>query len=136
MATTAPKGDDRSEKRRRPFGKATTVYETEICSSESASLSMWTTPATLNTRRKSTDKTTFTHKGCPYALKTHHFHASICAMWKPSSLLLDQGNLAVSGLPDKNNPRYPEVSVPSWISMGPVYPDARHNCDDISFLDT
>ncbi|KAI8516247.1 hypothetical protein Bbelb_048280 [Branchiostoma belcheri] len=31
MATTAPKGDDRSEKRRRPFGKATTVYETEIC---------------------------------------------------------------------------------------------------------
>ncbi|KAI8495880.1 hypothetical protein Bbelb_262960 [Branchiostoma belcheri] len=52
-------------------------------------------------------------------------------MWKPSSLLLDQGNLAVSGLPDKNNPRYPEVSVPSWISMGPVYPNARYNCDNI-----
>ncbi|KAI8519220.1 hypothetical protein Bbelb_024770 [Branchiostoma belcheri] len=34
MATTAPKGDDRSEKRRRPFGKATTVYETEICSAD------------------------------------------------------------------------------------------------------
>ncbi|KAI8512094.1 hypothetical protein Bbelb_111940 [Branchiostoma belcheri] len=34
MATTAPKGDDRSEKRRRPFGKATTVYETEICVAE------------------------------------------------------------------------------------------------------
>ncbi|KAI8514588.1 hypothetical protein Bbelb_071790 [Branchiostoma belcheri] len=34
MATTAPKGDDRSEKRRRPFGKATTVYETEICGAD------------------------------------------------------------------------------------------------------
>ncbi|KAI8496704.1 hypothetical protein Bbelb_253590 [Branchiostoma belcheri] len=31
MATTVLKGDDRSEKRRRPFGKVTTVYETEIC---------------------------------------------------------------------------------------------------------
>ncbi|KAI8514345.1 Mitochondrial 5'-3' exonuclease and sliding exonuclease [Branchiostoma belcheri] len=37
MATTAPKGDDRSEKRRRPFGKATTVYETEICDAAIAS---------------------------------------------------------------------------------------------------
>ncbi|KAI8502574.1 hypothetical protein Bbelb_192760 [Branchiostoma belcheri] len=35
MATTAPKGDDRSEKRRRPFGKVTTVYETEICATGS-----------------------------------------------------------------------------------------------------